>query len=180
MTDVSAGLRRRRARRWGMLLLAFPGLLGARCAADDPKQGSNLNTMVIETNTLAVGGQRFRVWVADTNEERQRGLMYVTAEEMAPLPDGTERGMWFIFPQDMSTRHGFWMRNTIIPLDIAFVRADGRIVTIHTMAPLDERSYYPKAPYRYALEVNANVFSRLGVREGDRVDIPKSLLKTRR
>jgi len=163
-----------------MVLRAFPVLLGARCAADDPKQGNNLNVMVEEANTLVVGGQKFQVWVADSSEERQRGLMHVTAEEMAALPDGTERGMWFIFPNEMSTRHGFWMRNTIIPLDIAFVRADGKIVTIHTMAPLDERNYYPKAPYRYALEVNANVFSRLGVREGDRVEIPKSLLKTRR
>jgi uncharacterized membrane protein (UPF0127 family) len=117
------------------------------------------------------------VWVADDDDERERGLMFVTAEEMAALPDGTERGMWFIFDAEQSARHGFWMKNTIIPLDIAFVRSDGRIVSIRTMAPRDTRHYYPKAPYRFALEVNANTFSRLGIKEGDGIEIPKSLLK---
>jgi uncharacterized membrane protein (UPF0127 family) len=69
------------------------------------------------------------------------------------------------------------MKNTIIPLDIAFVRVDGRIVSIRTMAPRDTRNYYSKAPYRFALEVNANTFSRLGIKEGDTIEIPKSLLK---
>jgi uncharacterized membrane protein (UPF0127 family) len=72
------------------------------------------------------------------------------------------------------------MKNTIIPLDIAFIRTDGTIVNIDTMAPLDTRQYYPKGPYRYALEVRANVFSRLRVRSGDHVAIPDGLLKDAR
>lgn len=127
------------------------------------------------TDIVLIEDQAFDVWIAESAEEVQRGLMFVTKEEMACLEDGTERGMLFVFDYDRTT--GFWMRNTIIPLDIAFIRADGRIVTIHTMAPLDERNRPPSEPYRYALEVNANVFSRLGIRSGDLVQIPKSVLK---
>jgi uncharacterized membrane protein (UPF0127 family) len=158
--------------------VAFALLLGTACTTDEPGRPSNLESMVEAANLLKIKNKSFQVWVADSESERRRGLMYVTSEEMAPLANGTERGMWFIFPNDQSAMHGFWMKNTIIPLDIAFVRSDGRIVTIRTMAPRDERHYYAKAPYRYALEVNANTFSRLGIKEGDSVEIPKSLLKT--
>ncbi len=117
----------------------------------------------------------FRAWIADDDQERERGLMYVPAEEMTPLDDGTERGMIFVFTREQ--RGGFWMKNTIISLDIAFIRTDGTIVTIHTMAPLDTRPYNPRGPYRYALEVRGNVFSKLKIKTGDRVQIPESLLK---
>jgi uncharacterized membrane protein (UPF0127 family) len=154
----------------------MPG--GLAGCSPEPAAPNRLETMTVEDDIILAGDQRFKVWVADNTRERERGLMRVTAEQMAPLPGGVERGMWFIFPHDQSASHGFWMRNVPIPLDIAFVRADGTIVTIHTMAPLDERMYRSDAPYRFALEVNANVFSRLGVRPGDRLDIPESLLKS--
>jgi uncharacterized membrane protein (UPF0127 family) len=140
------------------------------CGPDEP---SRLETM--STANLEIKDQRFRVWIADEPAERERGLMSVTREEMAPLDDGTERGMLFVFRHDRIT--GFWMRGTVIPLDIAFIRADGTVVTLHTMTPHDERSYRPSGPYRYALEVNANVFVQLGVQRGDHIEIPPSVLK---
>ena len=137
-----------------------------------PNEPNRLETL--PTDTVRINNHAFKVWVADESEEQTRGLMKVTAEQMAPLEDGTERGMWFLFSSDRST--GFWMRNTIIPLDIAFIRSDGVIVTTHTMIPLDESLYRPTEPYRYALEVNANVFARDGIKKGDRVEIPEALL----
>jgi len=122
---------------------------------------------------LSVGGQVFLVWVADDFVERQRGLMHVTAEEMEPPPEPSpadRRGMLFVFGHD--TTVGFWMRNTIIPLDVAYIRADGTIDSIRTMAPWDETSYPPDGPYRFALEVTAGTFAELGVEAGDRVDLP--------
>jgi hypothetical protein len=166
-------------RRWA-LLAGLACVAGARCSTEDSHRAPNLGSMMAETTSLKINEHKFQVWAADDDAERARGLMFVTADQMAPLPDGSERGMWFMFPRDQTTAQGFWMKDTIIPLDIAFVRADGRIVTIRTMAPRDESSYYSKAPYRYALEVNGNLFSRLGIREGHRIDIPKSLLKTTR
>ena len=150
-----------------------PVLAPLACAGCSPSQPNALDQM--PTDIVLIEDHAFKVWIARDSEEVERGLMFVTKEEMAPLEDGTERGMLFVFDYDRTT--GFWMRNTIIPLDIAFIRADGTIITIHTMAPYDERSYRPSEPYQYALEVNANVFSRLGIRSGDHVQIPESILK---
>jgi uncharacterized membrane protein (UPF0127 family) len=152
------------------LLATLGPFLSAGCGPNEPNR---LEAM--PQDTVTINDRAFKVWLADESEEQTRGLMFVTAEEMAPLPNGTERGMWFLFPTDRST--GFWMRNTIIPLDIAYVRSDGVIVTTHTMVPLDESIYRPSEPYRYALEVNANVFARDGIKKGDRVQIPQALLK---
>jgi hypothetical protein len=145
----------------------------AGCAPEEPNVLESMSQA-----DISIGEHTFRAWVADDPDRRERGLMKITAEEMQPLPDGTERGMIFVFPTEQ--RHGFWMKDTIIPLDIAFIRTDGTIVTIHTMAPLDTRQYYPEGSYRYALEVRGNTFSGLKVRSGARVEIPESLLKDAR
>lgn len=150
---------------WVMPMLAYLSCVG--CGPDEPNVLDEMRTDTVRINDYA-----FKVWIAESSEEVQRGLMFVTKEEMAPLEDGTERGMLFVFDYERTT--GFWMRNTIIPLDIAFIRADGTIVTVHTMAPLDERNYMPGEPYRYALEVNANIFSKFGIRKGDHVEIPET------
>jgi len=116
--------------------------------------------------------------LSDNDDERKKGLMFGTADQMRPHDDGRQRGMLFVFPRD--EMGGFWMRNTIIDLDIAFIRDDGTIVQTFTMAALDERSYTPRSMYRYALEVNAGVFERFEVKAGDHVEIPESVLKDAR
>jgi hypothetical protein len=89
---------------------------------------------------------------------------------MAPLADGTERGMIFVFPFEQSL--GFWMKNTIVPLDIAYLTSDGTVVSVHTMAPLDTTTVRSAAPARFAIEVNADVFLSVGVQPGDRFALP--------
>jgi uncharacterized membrane protein (UPF0127 family) len=168
-------MHRFRVRRALLWVGAAAGLSAAGCSPDDPNQLDQMQEGVVKISDHA-----FRVWVADTPEVRTRGLMFVEKEEMAPLSDGTPRGMLFIWTQDQPRAQGFWMRNTVIPLDIAFIRDNGEIITIRTMAPLDERLYYSEAPFRYALEVNAHVFSDLGIRKGDHVEIPESVLKQSR
>ena len=129
----------------------------------------------METSRLTIEDQVFEVWVARSEGQCSTGLMNVAQEEMAPLPDGAERGMLFIFEQEKPL--SFWMKNTIIPLDIAYIRQDGRIVSTHTMAPLETRSYGSAAPAKYALEVSAGLFDKLGIGQGDHVEIPESVLK---
>lgn len=155
------------------LLTAVQLALAASLAGCAPEEPNVLESMALAD--IKIGEHTFRAWVADDPDLRERGLMQVTAEQMQPLPDGTERGMIFVFPTEQ--RYGFWMKDTIIPLDIAFIRTDGTIVNILTMAPLDTRQYYPEGAYRYALEVRANTFSTLKVRSGAWVEIPESLLK---
>lgn len=126
--------------------------------------------------TVTINGYSFDVWVAATPAERETGLMGVTADEMSSPAAGVHEGMLFIFerPQILS----FWMKNTLIPLDIAFIGTDGRIVRTATMVANDStRTYSSGMPARMALEVEAGLLHRLGIAAGDLVEIPDSLLK---
>jgi uncharacterized membrane protein (UPF0127 family) len=134
---------------------------------------NDLNAM--ETTTVTINGHRFNVWLARTWKERELGLMQVSASEMAPLPDGTERGMLFVFEYEQPLE--FWMKNTIIPLDIAYIRGDGQIVKTYTMSPLDTHLYPSMMPAMMAIEVNGGVFGRLGIAAGDTVQVPELVLK---
>jgi uncharacterized membrane protein (UPF0127 family) len=95
---------------------------------------------------------------AVTPEERSRGLM-----ERKKLNDG--EGMIFIFERNEIL--SFWMKNTFIPLSIAFIAQDGRIIDIKDMQPLDLSSVVSSRAVRYALEVPQGWFSRAGIRTGD-------------
>ena len=145
------------------------------CTPTEPNELDKLGKI-----NMTIKGQAFELWIADESDEQLKGLMFVTAQQMAPLPDGTQRGMIFIF--DADSTNSFWMRNTIIPLDIAYVSSDRKVVKVHTMAPLDERpnQYPPGTAYRYAIEVNANKFVDLGLRPGDVLELPENVLKRQR
>lgn len=87
------------------------------------------------------------------------------------------RGMLFLFP--VKVRSGFWMKNTLIPLDIAFI-ADDRIIDIRSMTPCTRQPCpltIPELGYDSALEVNAGSFARTGITVGDRVDVTGPLPK---
>jgi uncharacterized protein len=107
------------------------------------------------------GDHRFTVDVAATDEEQQRGLMFVRS-----LPG--DRGM--IFPYDPPQNVGFWMKNTLIPLDMIFIRADGSIARIATAKPLDETPVPAGEAVAAVLELRGGRAAELGVREGDRVE----------
>ncbi len=171
---------RRRSHRGAARSLPRVGVICAIVAGcgQNPTEPNRLDAM--GKVTVKSKDHSFEAWVADSDEERQRGLMFVTADQMRPTSEGHERSMLFVFPREQGPTAGFWMRNTQIPLDIAFIRSDGRIVRVHTMAPFDERSYAPGAPYRYALEVNAGVFERLEIKKGDMIEIPDSVMREAR
>jgi uncharacterized protein len=113
---------------------------------------------------LTVGGHRITVELARRPDEQRRGLMFRTS-----LPP--DHGMLFFSSVDEVQT--FWMRNTKIPLTIAYADASGRIVRIADLEPLDERPVTSIAPARYALEMNRGWFAAHGVVAGDRItDIP--------
>jgi uncharacterized protein len=110
---------------------------------------------------IMVGKTPLRVEVASTPEKQERGLMFRQS-----LPE--EEGMLFIFKEPRELN--FWMRNTLIPLDIAFIGADGVILNIHQAKPLDESIQYRSAgAAKYVVETNQGWFSRHGIRPGDKV-----------
>ena len=105
---------------------------------------------------------------ADTGATQLLGLMNITEEE---LP--ADHGMIFVFAFD--AYHSFWMRNVVIPLDIAYIRSDGTIVKTYTMEPLNEGGYPSIEPARFVLEVRGGQFAEWGIAEGDHVNIPQEL-----
>ena len=122
----------------------------------------------LETGTLTItnsDGEQVvvHVEIADTIESRQLGLMF--RPSMPP-----DAGMLFDFQGD--TTGGFWMANTILPLSIAFITADGTIIDIQDMQPLDTTGVDPSGAYRYALEVNQGFFRADNINEGDKVSLP--------
>ena len=162
----------------GYLVAGVIGLLV--CCTGCERQGADRASRFanMETADVAINEHSFRVWVARTDNDIRNGLMHVTSEELAELPDGSQRGMLFIFGHDRSATSGFWMKNVPIPLDIAFIRADGMIVTIRTMVPFDHRTTEATASYRWALETSGGLFESLSIGEGDAVQIPQSLLNS--
>jgi uncharacterized membrane protein (UPF0127 family) len=145
-----------------------------------PGDRNNLNDM--QRTRISIGANQFEVWLAMTEAEQQLGLMQVKQEELSSFREKSaaglsdiNRGMLFVFEYERPL--SFWMYNTITALDIAYIREDGQIVGIYTMAPLETRVYPSGEPARTALEVKAGLFAALGIKVGDHVEIPASVLK---
>jgi uncharacterized membrane protein (UPF0127 family) len=106
----------------------------------------------------------FAVEMAKTDAERAKGLMF-----RRELPDG--RGMLFDFERDQEVT--MWMQNTYIPLDMIFIRADGRIHRIaENTEPMSTRTISSGGPVRAVLEVSGGTARKLGIAPGDRVGHP--------
>jgi uncharacterized membrane protein (UPF0127 family) len=132
----------------------FAGLL-ALTASLSLAQNMNTSLPIIE---LKAGIYRIQAEVANTQQARQVGLMNRTS-----MP--TDSGMLFIF--DQKATHCFWMSNTKIPLAIAFLADDGKIVNIEEMQAETLNNHCPKAPVRYALEMNRQWFSQRAIGPGN-------------
>jgi uncharacterized membrane protein (UPF0127 family) len=111
----------------------------------------------LPSTTLQAGMYQIRAEIAANNSSREVGLMYRTY-----LP--SDDGMLFIF--ENKAGHCFWMRNTKIPLSIAFIADDGKILNIEDMQAMTESNHCPIAPIRYALEMNQGWFSKKGISAG--------------
>jgi uncharacterized membrane protein (UPF0127 family) len=114
---------------------------------------------------LTIGAAKLQAEVAATPGQREMGLMH----RFSLAPD---RGMVFVFPT--SEPLGFWMRNTYIPLSIAFIDTGGVILNIEDMAPQDDSLHWSRGRAQYALEMRKGWFADHGIRPGDRVQgLPK-------
>jgi uncharacterized membrane protein (UPF0127 family) len=144
-----------RALRWtGFVLVSF--LLAA-----GPARAAGLRTLEIISKS---GVHVFSVEIADTEPAREKGLMFRKS-----LPAG--RGMLFDFHREQEV--SFWMKNTYIPLDMIFIRGNGRILRIAANAqPLSTKLVPSFGPVLAVLEVSGGTCRRLGIRPGDRVAFP--------
>jgi uncharacterized membrane protein (UPF0127 family) len=143
--------------RW----LAVVALLVAGVLATGNARAAELQTLEIATKT---GVQVFSVEVATTEEEKRTGLMY-----RKELPDG--RGMLFDFSPEQEV--SMWMKNTFIPLDMIFIRSDGRILRIaENTVPQSTKIIPSRGPAKGVLEVIAGTAKKYGIAPGDRVAYP--------
>lgn len=163
----SQGAGEGKSRRWFVALfaLALVAVSGisiwtnlARSERAPAAVPTGLDTLVIET---AAGPQRFQIEVMRTDADRAKGLMF---RQHMPA----DRGMLFDFPGEQIQT--MWMRNTFIPLDMIFIRADGRVHRVEANTePHSERTISSGAPVRAVLELNAGTAARIGLKPGDRV-----------
>jgi uncharacterized membrane protein (UPF0127 family) len=115
----------------------------------------------LPTLELSTGIYLIHAEVANTFETRAQGLMFRKSL-------GPNEGMLFVFPQADS--HCMWMKNTLIPLSVAFVDGKGRIVSISEMLPQTETSHCAKAPASYALEMNRGWFASKRIKPGTSIE----------
>ena len=135
---------------FGLVLLTIVGA----CSAD--------NVAVLHT---AKGDFAFNIEIADTEQSRERGLMFRT--ELAP-----DAGMLFDYHREQLAT--FWMQNTLIPLDMVFIAADGIVKTIHVNArPMDTTTIPSNVPVRFVLEIAGGRADEIGLKPGDTMSQPR-------
>jgi len=110
---------------------------------------------------LTIGGHKIAAEVAATNPERMQGLM-----NRRMMPEN--RGMVFVFTEE--AQHAMWMKNTYIPLSVAFVDSKGIITNIEDMKPHTEEAHPATRPVRYALEMNLGWFAKRGIKAGAKIE----------
>jgi uncharacterized membrane protein (UPF0127 family) len=115
----------------------------------------------LPTTKLTIGKHTLTAELAVSNEQQRTGLM----NRFSLKPD---HGMLFVFERPEA--QAFWMRNTYIPLSIAFIAPDGRIVSIDDMKPQTEDSHYSNGPALYALEMRKGWFAERGITAGATVE----------
>lgn len=129
-------------------------LLLVTSACSTPRSAAGLLVIPVE-----FGDHSVKVELAQSATEQARGLMYRRDMDW-------NKGMLFVYPNERVL--SFWMKNTFIPLAIAFLDGEGRIVHIAHMKPQDPTSHSSIRPARYALEMNDGWFEKAGVKKGDR------------
>ena len=141
------------------LLIATLALSAAppAAAADAPRANASLP---LKLGHIKVGSHPLRVELAVTDEERSRGLMFRKSL-------GKDDGMLFVF--DELGYHSMWMKDTLIPLSVAFLDGEGRILNIADMEPQTLDTHSAAGPARYAIEANKGWFAEKKVKPGDKV-----------
>jgi uncharacterized membrane protein (UPF0127 family) len=158
--DLAASRRFAAPRRWRVASVAtiatwaLAALLAA--LAPSPAQAQP----ALPTVKLNFGIHLVTAELADNDASRMRGLMF--RERLAP-----NNGMLFVF--EARAVHCMWMRNTLIPLSVAFIDDDGSIVNIEDMQPKTEISHCAARPVRYALEMDKGWFAQRGLKAGARI-----------
>ncbi len=151
--------------RLAFALICVTALLLAGCStkASASSGGPTKANPKLKTGLIRAGSTIITAEIARTEDEREKGLMFRTS-----LKDGN--GMLFIFDADQIL--AFWMKNTSLPLSLAYISRDGTIKEIHDLIPRSLEGVPSEVSVRYALEVPQGYFARAGIKAGDRLELP--------
>jgi uncharacterized membrane protein (UPF0127 family) len=158
---LQAQIRSRGRRAATAALLATAALFAAAPSGQAVAQPATEAQPALPKTQLSAGIHIIQAEVANTEETRERGLMFRKSLE------GND-GMLFVFEQP--DRQCFWMHNTPLPLSIAFIADDGTIVNIDDMAPQTDDAHCSRKPVRYALEMAQGWFADHGISTGKKID----------
>ncbi len=125
-----------------------------------------ISSNTFSADEIKINNLLSNIEVASNPNDRRKGLMFRKS-----LPE--DHGMFFVW--EYRKRQCMWMRNTYIPLNVAFIDTKGKILEIYEMLPLSEDSICSKKRVKYALEVNLDWFKRNNVQVGDQIDITEIL-----
>jgi len=140
-------------------IMLFSACLPAKTSSQDlNKPNPTLKTVILKVNNIDITAE-----VARTELERNRGLMFRKS-----LPEG--KGMLFVFDYDQKV--AFWMKNTSLPLSVAYIASDGTITQILDLMPFSEEPRPSMRSVRYALEVPQGWFAKMNIKPGDVISIP--------
>jgi len=151
----------------GFSLLLAAALIHGQ--AFNPSRAYQLKNL--KTTKVSCGGHSFQSWIMDTENKKSEGLMFVTDKEMR-----ADQGMLFLF-QDVriGKQYSFWMKNTLIPLDIVYIGKDKKLINVGVGKPKSEAQVMPTGPYFYVLELKGGTCKKLGLKPGMKFDISDSL-----
>lgn len=123
----------------------------------------------LEVVEVTMGEHKFKMWVMDTDSKRMEGMMFLENKDFKD-----DEGMLFVFP-GTATRN-FWMKNTLVPLDIAYINREKKVLNTYTMAALDTTTPYPsKGGAMYVIEVRAGLFEKLKIGKGTVCTFPATV-----
>ena len=146
------------------LLLVVLALLGTVWGCErSPAPSHKDQPQHLETAAIRIAGVPLRVEVANTEETRRKGMMFRPRL-------GPDEAMLFVFNRQANL--SFWMKNTDVDLDLAYIRSDGLITQVEHMKAYDLEPVFSREPVRFALEAPAGWLEAHGVRVGGRIEIP--------
>ncbi|MER3496812.1 MAG: hypothetical protein C4320_08650 [Armatimonadota bacterium] len=138
----------------------------------DPETSRIYHLRDLKTVTISIAGKPHRLWIMDDDGKRQEGMMFLTEKEVAK-----DHGMIFVFPKPEPNdgKHGFWMHNCPLGLDIIYISPGKKVISIGDGLPFNETPVAPKGSYQYVIELRRGRAKEIGLQPGMNIPIPLSV-----
>ena len=124
----------------------------------------------LETAEVGTPKEKVKVWMMDSIGKRAEGMMFLKDGEVKD-----NEGMLFVFAEERDSANSFWMKNTVLALDICYLTKEGKVINVGAGVPYSEDQVHPSASYWYVLELKKGQAEKFGVKPGVKLTLPKDL-----